>query len=95
VIPNEECYSLNSDPYFVESPEDQIAVSFICNSFLWIHRVCMRPNIVIDFSNLTGLSVDPDNPQRGMFDVTMRGYNEFDDSGQNVTVTIYYESNKG
>ena len=55
----------------------------------------MRPNIVIDFSNLTGLSVDPDNPQRGMFDVTMRGYNEFDDSGQNVTVTIYYESNKG
>ncbi len=48
---NENCISLNLDSYYVSSPEDQIAVSFICNSYLQIYRVCMRPHLVIDIED--------------------------------------------
>jgi hypothetical protein len=34
VTQNERCHSLNEDSYYVVSPEDQVAVSFICNSYL-------------------------------------------------------------
>lgn len=47
---NEQCISLNQDSYFEFTPEDQLAVSFICGAYLQIYRVCMRPHVVIDFS---------------------------------------------
>ena len=49
---NERCYSLNLDSYYVSSPEDQIAVSFICSANLQIYRVCMRPHLVVDLEPL-------------------------------------------
>lgn len=50
VTKDEECTSLNHDSYYEFSPEDQIAVSFICNQYLMIIRVCMRPNLLLDMS---------------------------------------------
>lgn len=54
----------------------------------------MRPHIVLSFSNLTGLSVDPDNPQRGIFNVTVSAHNTFVETPQNVSITIYYEQTR-
>ena len=47
---NEDCFALNQNAYFEMSPEDQIAVSFICNDQFQIYRVCMRPHAILDFS---------------------------------------------
>lgn len=47
ITQNEQCTNLNEDLYYESSPEDQIAVSFICNQYLRIYRVCMRPHVNI------------------------------------------------
>ena len=59
---NDRCFSLNHDQYYVNSPEDQIAVSFICNQYLQIHRACMRPHVDI---SLTDFYADAANLSRG------------------------------
>ena len=38
-----QCLSLSQNAYFEETPEDQIAITFICNSQLYLYRLCMRP----------------------------------------------------
>jgi hypothetical protein len=55
---NETCFALNQDSYFEFTPEDQIAVSFICNDILNIYRVCMRPNVEINFHNYINKSTN-------------------------------------
>lgn len=45
---NEKCFALNQNSYFESTPEDQLAVSFICNDMFSVKRVCMRPNVEID-----------------------------------------------
>lgn len=49
---NQKCVSLNEEKYLASSDEDQIAVSFVCDSQLLIVRICMRPHIVVDIKNI-------------------------------------------
>lgn len=50
IAPNQQCISLNAEPYLASSEEDQIAVSFICDTQLFIVRLCMKPHLVTDMS---------------------------------------------
>ena len=83
---NEQCISLNMDSYYVFSPEDQISVSFICNSYLQIQRVCMRPNVVIELDRyVTELG------NRGLFQI-----GSLSDSRMfNITIESSNEQSKG
>ena len=49
---NQQCISLNQEPYLASSPEDQIAVSFVCDTRLLVLRLCMRPHFLTDMSRL-------------------------------------------
>jgi hypothetical protein len=102
VTTEEECFALNQDPYFEISPEDQVAVSFICNSYLSIYRVCMRPHVVIDFSSyvgaphnkefLNGLFQLGSTQKERVFNITITGKNNLssqaEDSKGSVTVLV-------
>lgn len=48
--PNLQCISLNQEPYLASTPEDQIAVSFVCDTELFIVRVCMRPHFLTNMT---------------------------------------------
>lgn len=96
ITQNEQCFSLNQDAYYVSSPEDQIAVSFICNFYLQIYRVCMRPHVAADFSNLTSLAVNPDDihSSASRFNVTMTAKNAYSQRSLNtesISVIFLYQ----
>ena len=96
ITQNEQCISLNQDSYFEISPEDQLAVSFICNQYLQIIRICMRPHVAIDFSRFTTNATN-DNQQEGVmqyqvFNVTMEASNEIELGKETVVVTFEFRS---
>jgi hypothetical protein len=92
---NENCFALNQDSYFESTPEDQIAVSYICNDMLYIYRVCMRPNVVIDFHNYINKATDNQGHQGIMqfndFYVKLSASNEYNVDKENVAdITVHF-----
>lgn len=75
----DQCIAINQNPYFESTPEDQIAVTFICNQYLYMFRVCMRPQVIVDLAEVA--PVNHKNGQLGYndFDITILATNEVDD----------------
>ncbi|CDW89229.1 UNKNOWN [Stylonychia lemnae] len=103
---NFECNSLNHDSFLSDSPYDQIAISFICNTQLYVVRVCTRPHLEINFVNLTqNVSSNPDLKGKksngpldyNQFNITVRASNMFsqlDDRHDEEVVVIYNFQNQ-
>lgn len=56
-VVNQQCSSLNQEPYLASSNEDQIAVSFVCDTQLFIVRLCMKPHFITGLSPYSGLAM--------------------------------------
>eukprot|EP00347_Sterkiella_histriomuscorum_P013212 403365576 len=100
---NLDCNSLNYDDYLASDKEDQIAVSFVCNTQLYVVRFCMRPHLNLEFKNITNQAgvYDPSTQSfaknqmsYNRFNITISVNNTFtiDEVGtQNITVMIFFQ----
>jgi hypothetical protein len=66
----DQCGNLNQNSYFELTPEDQLAVTFICNQYLYVYRVCMRPHIIVSLDDSTMVKEAS---------IVIEGKNRFDD----------------
>ncbi len=85
--------------YFESTPEDQIAVSFICNQYLYIYRICMRPHVLVNLEPYAteagaydedegGDSFRRGSSQFNEFHLEISGFNEGDSSSEYERVSV-------
>ena len=48
ITSNQFCISLNQESYLSSNKEDMLAVSFVCDSQIYVLRICMRPHVVFE-----------------------------------------------
>lgn len=84
----DQCGNLNQNSYFELTPEDQLAVTFICNQYLYVYRICMRPHIIV--------SLD-DSSLVKEASIVIEGKNRFDDGfmpAANATIHVRFTNLK-
>eukprot|EP00347_Sterkiella_histriomuscorum_P022787 403337163 len=99
---NLNCHSLNENDKFSSHSEDQIAVSIICESEIFVYRIFIRPHVEVDFSSFGqhAFSFENQNLTNGpfsynQFNVTIFAQNPFSqyDDIKSVKVVYHYMEN--
>ncbi|CDW88489.1 UNKNOWN [Stylonychia lemnae] len=87
---NFECNSLSQNPSLTSENLDQIGVSFICDTQIYIIRICTRRHLVLDFQNITENAGGLLNLQKqrsfSQFNVTLIGTSQLSNHQEQVLV---------
>ncbi|CDW90874.1 UNKNOWN [Stylonychia lemnae] len=88
VTQNQNCISLNEESYLVEQEKDELVVSFICNTQLFIVRTVLKPSFQINMKQYSSQAtrIKKGKNQGGalqfnQFNLTISGYNEYNQTG--------------
>eukprot|EP00347_Sterkiella_histriomuscorum_P013952 403362730 len=102
VTSNQQCLSLNQENSLVSDLRDELAVSFVCNTQLYIVKTCLRPHYKINMSSYLAQSSrikngknQPGTLQYNQYNITLKASNEFNQNGLNqaqVQITLYQKT---
>ncbi|CDW88978.1 UNKNOWN [Stylonychia lemnae] len=107
ITSNQNCKSLNQEPYLASNSEDQLVVSFVCDSQIFVLRICMRPHInfkMEQFNDKATRSIQvSENKVKhelgitnfNQFNITINGSNQFTDGDINkvsLLLKLEYQS---
>jgi len=56
IVNNSECFSLNLKTSALNDSgiEDELAVTFVCDTQMYVRGICMRPHFIIDLKEFVG-----------------------------------------